>query len=203
VWLSELSERSGVPIATIKYYLREGLLPGGDATGARRARYTDDHVARLRLIRALVEVAGMSLERVRGVLAAVDDEASGLDVAIGSVHGQLSAWPTTEPSADARGRVAALVRALRWRVDPEGRHGQALAAALDAMAAAGQPMTEANLAVYAHAAADVARADVAALQGLSRAGATTYAVIGTILAEPVLLSLRRMAQENLARRGRR
>ncbi len=34
----------------------------------------------------------------------------------------------------------------------------------------------------------------------SREGATTYAVIGTLLTEPVLISLRRMAQENLARR---
>jgi len=30
--ISQLSAESGVPIPTIKYYLREGLLPGGEAT---------------------------------------------------------------------------------------------------------------------------------------------------------------------------
>ena len=29
--MAELSRRSGVPVATIKYYLREGLLPPGEA----------------------------------------------------------------------------------------------------------------------------------------------------------------------------
>ena len=32
--LAELSERSGVPTATIKYYLREGLLPPGRQVNA-------------------------------------------------------------------------------------------------------------------------------------------------------------------------
>ncbi|MDP3890043.1 MerR family transcriptional regulator, partial [Nocardioides sp.] len=71
--MSELSRRSGVSVPTIKYYLREGLLPPGEATGATRAVYDATHVRRLRLIRALVDVAGMRLDRVREVLAAVDD----------------------------------------------------------------------------------------------------------------------------------
>ena len=54
--ISELSSRSGVPVATIKYYLREGLLPAGERTSATQARYGDAHVERLRLVRALVDV---------------------------------------------------------------------------------------------------------------------------------------------------
>ena len=38
------------------------------------------------------------------------------------------------------------------------------------------------------------------MRGLTREGATAHAVIGTLLTEPVLISMRRMAQENLARR---
>lgn len=200
MWMSELSERSGVSVATIKYYLREGLLPTGEAVGATRASYDDQHVARLRLIRALVDVAGMSLDRVRRVLAAVDDDARSLDSAIGSAHLELSPELDADPSETSTARVAELVRARRWRVEPDGRHARALAAALDAMDAAGQPMTEANLAIYAEAAGNVAKADLASMQHLSREGATAYAVIGTLLAEPILLSLRRMAQESLARR---
>ena len=65
MWMSELSSRSGLPVPTIKYYLRERLLQPGEAVGATRARYDDSHVRRLRLVRALTEVAGMRLDDVR------------------------------------------------------------------------------------------------------------------------------------------
>jgi len=56
VLMAELSRSSGVPVATIKYYLREGLLPPGEATSATRAEYDETHLRRLQLIRALVEI---------------------------------------------------------------------------------------------------------------------------------------------------
>lgn len=200
MWMSELSERSGVPVATVKFYLREGLLPPGEATGATRARYDESHVERLRLIRALVDVAGMGLDRVRRVLVAIDDEDAGLDAAIGSAHTELSPVPPAEPSTTNRDRVARLLRTRRWRARPDGRHATAVAAALDAMEAAGQPLRDDALTAYAEAAAIVAKADLVDIGGRTRAGATTYAVLGTVLSEPVLLALRRTAQEDLARR---
>ena len=39
--ISELSARTGVPVATIKYYLREGLLPEGERTAPTQATYAD------------------------------------------------------------------------------------------------------------------------------------------------------------------
>src|ERR1700716_801088 len=42
--MAELSAESGVPVATIKYYLREGLLPPGERTSRNQARYDDVHV---------------------------------------------------------------------------------------------------------------------------------------------------------------
>ena len=198
--MSELSERSGVPVATVKYYLREGLLPPGEAVGATRAVYDESHVRRLRLIRALVEIAGLGLDRVREVLEAVDDDSRELMAAIGTAHMQLSSPPSVEPSAESRARVADLVRRKRWYADPEASHATALAAALDTAALAGQPMSEATLEVYAAAAADVARRDLARTPGSDAQDATTYAVIGTLVNEPILVSLRRMAHEHLARR---
>ena len=35
--ISELARRSGLPVATVKYYLREGLLPAGEPTAATQA----------------------------------------------------------------------------------------------------------------------------------------------------------------------
>ena len=37
--ISELSARSGVSVATIKYYLRERVLPEGERTSATQATY--------------------------------------------------------------------------------------------------------------------------------------------------------------------
>lgn len=199
MWMSELSERSGVAVPTIKFYLREGLLPPGEATSATRATYDEGHVRRLRLIRALIEVAGMSLEQVRRVLTAIDQEPS-LDAAIGLAHTELSPEPASPPSETSRTRVRRVVEDSRWRVEPDGRHGEALAAALDAMDAAGQPLADKTLATYVDATAAIAEADLDSMGDRTRDGAAAFAVIGTLLTEPVLIALRRMAQENLARR---
>lgn len=44
--LAELSERSGVSTATIKYYLREGLLTSGRQVNATTADYDESHLRR-------------------------------------------------------------------------------------------------------------------------------------------------------------
>ena len=62
--LAELCAATGVPSATVKYYLREGLLPAGEWVSATRAEYGPEHVERLRLIRALVD--GAPTEHRRG-----------------------------------------------------------------------------------------------------------------------------------------
>ena len=52
--MSELAERSGVSSATIKHYLREGLLGGGEGivrTSRNMAYYPPDYVDRIQLIK--------------------------------------------------------------------------------------------------------------------------------------------------------
>lgn len=200
MWISELAERSGVPVPTVKYYLRENLLPPGRATGATRAVYDEGHVQRLRLIRALVDVGGMGLDRVRAVIAAIEDRDADLHEVLSRAHQELSPVPEREPSEEARARVAALLAERNWSVRPDGRHPTALAAALDALAAAGQPVPDDALATYADAADAVAQGEIASTPETSREGAATYAVTGTVLAEPVLLALRRMVHEDLSAR---
>ena len=51
--MSELSRISSTPIPTIRYYIKEGLLPPAIKTGKTFAYYTDDHLARLQLIKKL------------------------------------------------------------------------------------------------------------------------------------------------------
>jgi DNA-binding transcriptional MerR regulator len=71
--MSELAERSGVSPATIKHYLREGLLDGGDdvvRTSRNMAYYPPEFVDRLRLIKRLQEERYLPLRVIKEVLGA-------------------------------------------------------------------------------------------------------------------------------------
>lgn len=202
MWMAELAARGGTPVPTVKYYFREGLLPAGERVGATRARYDESHVQRLRLIRALVEVAGMGLGDVRDVLAAVDAEIEHGDgvLALGAAHGALSRAPEVPPSAEAQARVSALIDTRGWQLRPDHPHAQALAAAIDSLDAAGQPLDDEALTIYADAMAHVAAHEVDRTLTQERRAAVVYAVTGTVLAEPALLALRRMAHQDQALR---
>jgi DNA-binding transcriptional MerR regulator len=73
--MGELAEASGVPTATIKHYLREGLLPGGQKTSRNMAYYPPDYVDRIRLIKQLQEERFMPLRVIREVLGSDPDRA--------------------------------------------------------------------------------------------------------------------------------
>jgi len=72
VRVSELSAATGVTVPTLKYYLREGLLLAGQLSSANQASYDESHVARVRLIRALIEVGNLPVATAKTVLAAID-----------------------------------------------------------------------------------------------------------------------------------
>ena len=140
MWMSELSSRSGLPVPTIKYYLREELLHPGEAVGATRARYDDSHVRRLRLVRALTEVAGMRLEDVRRVLVAIDDPSLSFHEAIGSAHTRLPPVAEGDFGAEEQQRVEDAPAAARVGARRDTAPiGPALAAALAALAGLGRP----------------------------------------------------------------
>lgn len=200
VRISELSERSGVSVPTIKYYLRERLLYPGTATSVTGATYDDRHTERLWLIRALVDVGGMSLDRVRDVLACVDDQTADLHTALGAAHEQLSGEPKNEPSAASTAACDELIRQRDWQITADSRHVRALATSLDTMADAGIPITDAMLGGYADAAELIAETEIDPMPLTGRDVSATYAVTGTVLAEPVLLAIRRIAHESLSAR---
>src|SRR5680860_970055 len=185
--ISELSRTTGVALATIKYYLREGLLPPGLQTSATQATYGEHHVERLRLVRALVEVGGLSIATVRDVLGCLDDEPHTLHRALGAAHSALP--PHAEQSVDA-GPARELVDALGWHVHDTAPALRHLARAMTALEEVGMPLD--RLQTYAQAAHAVAETDVAAVPDASRAEAVRNVVVGTVLYEPVLLALRRL-----------
>jgi len=66
--ISELAERSEVPVATIRHYLREGLLPEPVKTSRNMAYYPPEFVERIRLIKQLQEERFMPLRVIRDLL---------------------------------------------------------------------------------------------------------------------------------------
>lgn len=71
--LAELTERAGVSVRTVRYYIAEGLLPPPVAAG-RQSHYTQGHLDRLRLIARLKD-AYLPLREIRRRLAGLDDGA--------------------------------------------------------------------------------------------------------------------------------
>ena len=66
--MGELAEASGVSAATIKHYLREGLLPEPVKTSRNMAYYPADFVERIRLIKQLQEERYMPLRVIKDLL---------------------------------------------------------------------------------------------------------------------------------------
>ena len=69
--MSELAERSGVSAGTIRYYLREGMLGGGEdvvRTSRNMAYYPPGYVQRIALIKRLQEERFMPLRVIRSAL---------------------------------------------------------------------------------------------------------------------------------------
>ncbi|MDO5645917.1 MAG: MerR family transcriptional regulator [Dermabacter sp.] len=197
--ISELSERSGVPVPTVKYYLREGLLAPGEALNARESAYSDDHLARLRLIRGMVHVLGASVAQVRDVVAIIDTrdqsplEAMGKATSalptIGAAGGEA---PTDEPS-----RATQLLENLGYHYEADAPGVRQLETALDLAESVGIALDNEQIAVYGDAARRIARADFARIPWEEPDAAIAFAVLGTALYEPVLLALRRLAHYEL------
>lgn len=213
--ISELSRVSGVPVATIKFYLREGLLAEGVRTSPNQAHYDDTHLQRLRLIRALVGVGGLSLAATRSVLQQIDHPAELTLDLLGAAHQTVA---TALPDEIDLHPAVSLLRRWGWdscvaaaglgdgdpgAEDPgDGDPGDenriddavaALAVSLKALADAGFEVDPSRLDVYAEAMMRVARAEIDDIP-LESAAAVRYVVLGTVLVEPVLLALRRLAQ---------
>jgi DNA-binding transcriptional MerR regulator len=76
--MKQLAEASGVSAATIKHYLREGLLPEPVKTSRNMAYYPPEFVERIRLIKQLQEERFMPLKVIRDLLEEDPERAQAL-----------------------------------------------------------------------------------------------------------------------------
>ncbi len=166
--ISELSAQTGVPVATIKFYLRESLLHEGVRTAATQAQYDESHVARLRLVRALLGPGGLSIAATHRVIRTIEEPPE-------SVHELLG--------------VAATAVA-----------GPNLKDALHGLEEAGFELPDGALDVYTDHMRQIAQFEIDNVPTDSPTAAVRYVVLGTVLVEPLILALRRQAEQEASAR---
>lgn len=193
--LSELSSETGVSTASLKYYLRESLLAPGEPITKTQADYGSAHVERVRLIRALVDTGGLSLAQVRRVIDALDRPSVPRQELLGVAQEALVDTTRYEADEDWTALARAFVERRGWRVDDDQvllpQLGSQLKALVDTCDVGGQE----TLDKWADAAETVAEADLDTLAA-DNAQAMRTAIVGTVLSDRVLQTLRRLAQQN-------
>jgi DNA-binding transcriptional MerR regulator len=209
VRISELSRRSGAPVSTIKFYIREGLLPAGERTSPNQARYADDHLQRIALIRALREVCGLGTEAVGRVLRAMDPLTADAEPTRLALTAMEEPSPMREGAEAAEhdaalAEVTSFLDGVPWtRSGHHAEFADRLAVALCDLRRLVDPRIEVDfLAPYARAAWALAEAEYDSLPGDETiqpqpgdplAHPVRMAILGILLLEPVVLTMRRYA----------
>lgn len=191
--ISELAETTGVALPTLKYYLREGLLMPGTAISRTRAVYDETHVERVRLIRALIESGGLGINGARAVVDALEHPPASPHDFLGVAHRAL---PPPVAPVEPTEEVIGWMRELGWESCLDSPLLGSLTRAVADARAAGVPLSASGIADYAKAVLQVAAVDVAvAASAPSPAASLHTVVVGTVMVDPVIATLRRLAQE--------
>ncbi|UXY22131.1 MerR family transcriptional regulator [Streptomyces cynarae] len=209
--LAELSARSGVSTATIKYYLREGLLHPGRRITVTQAEYDEEHLRRLRLVRALIQVGRIPVNSAREVLAALQEEDLDRNRRLGVAVWALPHGPApdeSDPATEAARRTAGqLLDRLGWNHcgasgdTPTAPAYDMLVTAIVALSRLGYPCALEDLEPYARAMQRIAVTDLDVVERYETPDEQVEAAVAlTVLYEPVLLSLRRLAEAEESRR---
>jgi len=191
--ISELSHETGAPLATIKFYLREGLLPAGERSAPNQATYGEAHVRRIHLIRALTDVGGLPVADAKRVIEAIESDLP-LTRAFEIAQSTVSEHVDPESlDADALNIVDSVIAGWGCESDDPGR----LAAARVVMnfRQTGQEADSGWLASFAEAAQLVAEADLDLVESRpDLAAKAETVVVGTVLGDALFAALRRSAQ---------
>lgn len=189
-------------VASIKFYLRENLMHPGEPSSANQRAYDESHLARLHLIRALIDVGGLSVASARDVLAAVDEESMPLTWAFGMAQKAIpDSVAATDVIAGGPGdvEVDAILQRTGWQLEPDNPGVRLVAQVVETWVGLGRHALLALIPEYTRAAEIIARADLAAVASEhDRADRVQTVVVGTVMGDVLLAGLRRMAQEQVS-----
>lgn len=71
--MKDLCRLTGMPRQAIHFYIQQGLIPPGHKTGRNTARYGEEHVDRIRVVKQLQNERFMPLRAIRAVLEGEDE----------------------------------------------------------------------------------------------------------------------------------
>ena len=128
--MRELEKASGVGRETIRFYIREGLLPAPDRASRNSASYTDGHVARLRAIKRLQEERFLPLAVIRSLLDGEDGTRWLAPTAFPMLDALLAA--RLEAGGTARVPVARVIAQLGYEPRVIGEHSATGMISIDA-----------------------------------------------------------------------
>jgi hypothetical protein len=149
------------------------------------------------LIRALIGVRGLSVSTTREVLGALAEHTADAHRFLGLALGAIRLTDETETDSTESAEVDALIEELGWSVHKAAPARSTLAETLASLRTLGSPLEWQVLLPYARLAEETAVLDLDQLDGIGDPlEAAERALLLTVLLEPALMALRRMAQEN-------
>ena len=197
--VSELAERADVPLATVKYYLREGLLAPGETIGPRRAEYDASHLRRLRILRALREVGGAPVSALQVIVDAVEDDSRPEHELVCEISDALSPpLPVDGPDQAAGRQVNAAIDDVGWsgvRMDAAAR--LRLADLVQLVSEELLTVDAEILGYYAHLADQLCRTEIALIDKTKcRQDTLEDMVVGEAVFGDILTLFRRLGHEH-------
>ena len=120
--VSDLAERSGLPVSTVRYYVREGLIPPGQRRSRTRVVYDGDHLRAIETIKFLRE-AQVPVTEIRSLVTHDTEVPSDTEVAAARRDDLLEAATSCFLSTGFAGtslaaiaRAASMSKATLYRV---------------------------------------------------------------------------------------
>lgn len=194
--ISHLSEVTGQSVGTLKFYIRSGLLHHGTSISATQSAYDETHVARIRLIRALLAVGRLSHAEIGEVIGAMESR-DDLPARLRRISNASGYRHLVEKPEIDRQDAALIVADVGWDVPRDSPHLVGLARALRALEDLGVPAPRDRVAFYAARARELAENDVEWVEGADDVDKVRAASV-MVLWEQVLSSLHRLAAEHEA-----
>ncbi|PCE13873.1 hypothetical protein AUC47_06595 [Microbacterium sp. SZ1] len=158
--LAQLAARTGASTASLKFWMREGILPPGELRNQTTAVYGDRHCERVALIQTLRAEFDASIAQIRALTALIDrPDAAPLDVMQACQVLATGMSIAEEPDPVQEALLAELHERMGW-VPFGSVAGSALVRALAQSARVGYAYDLGDLVHYAQALEPIAVADL-------------------------------------------
>lgn len=196
--LQELSRRTGASIPTLKFWMRERILPAGALRNQTTAVYGEQHVERVELIQTLRAEFDASIAEIRELTSAIDDASVPLLEVMERCQLIATGLRAGDDDAEDAARVDEVLRAAGWpEVSSVAR--SALAGAIAQAQRLGTAFSAEDLVEYARALSGIAARDVAAIRpGGSRDAVARNLLRGAAAQARVLLAMNQLAHTSAA-----